>query len=125
MLGLIDEKLTHTIIIPDSDGGSMLVHIYFKGEKDLRRFFSKLERRNVRYVIEKAETLKHIGELTAIQEKILRLAYESGYYEVPRGTSIAELAKKLGISPHAISETIRRAHKRLVERYLFLEQSHL
>jgi len=114
-LGLVDEKLSH--IIPD--GESMLVHAYFKSEKDLRKFLSKLERRNVKYVVEKIESLKHIGELTAMQEKIIRLAYEAGYYEVPRGTSIVNLAKMLGISPHAISETIRRAHKRLVERYLF------
>jgi len=33
-LGLIDEKLSH--IIPDEE--SMLVHLYFKGEKDLRSF---------------------------------------------------------------------------------------
>jgi hypothetical protein len=116
-LGLIDEKLSH--IIPDDE--SMLVHVYFKGEKDLRRFLSQLERRNVKYVVEKIRSLKEIGELTALQEKILRLAYEAGYYDVPRGTSIVALAKMLGISPHAISETIRRAHKRLVEKYLFLE----
>jgi hypothetical protein len=116
-LGLIDEKLSH--IIPD--GESMLLLIYFKGKKDLRKFLSSLERRNVKYSVEKIESLKHISELTAIQEKILRLAYEAGYYEVPRGTSIVALAKMLGISPHALSETIRRAHKRLVEKYLFLE----
>jgi len=116
-LGLIDEKLLH--IIPDDE--SMLVHVYFKGEKDLRRFLSQLERRNVKYVVEKIRSLKEIGELTALQEKILRLAYEAGYYDVPRGASIVALAKMLGISPHAISETIRRAHKRLVEKYLFLE----
>ena len=116
-LGLVDENLSH--IIPDEE--SMLVHLYFKGEKDLRRFLSRLERINVKYVVEKIRSLKEIGELTAIQEKILRLAYEAGYYDVPRGTSIVNLAKMLGTSPHAISETIRRAHKRLVERYLFLE----
>jgi hypothetical protein len=116
-LGLVDEKLLH--IIPDDE--SMLVHVYFKGEKDLRRFLSQLERRNVKYVVEKIRSLKEIGELTALQEKILRLAYEAGYYDVPRGASIVALAKMLGISPHAISETIRRAHKRLVEKYLFLE----
>jgi hypothetical protein len=115
-LGLVGEKISH--IIPDSDGGSMLAHIYFKGEKDIRRLSSKLERIGVKYAVEKVESLKHIGELTAMQEKTLRLAYDSGYYEVPRRTSIAGLAKMLGISPHAISETIRRAHKRLVERYL-------
>jgi hypothetical protein len=114
-LGLIDEKLSH--IIPDEE--SMLVHVYFKGEKDLRRFLLRLERINVKYAVEKIRSLKEIGELTAIQEKILRLAYEAGYYDVPRGTSIVALAKMLGISPHAISETIRRAHKRLVERYFF------
>jgi len=115
-LGLVGEKISH--IIPDSDGGSMLVHIYFKGEKDMRRFLSKLEGRGGRYAVDNVESLKHVGELTDMQEKTLRIAYDSGFYDVPRRTSIERLARLLGVSPHAVSETIRRAHRRLVANYL-------
>lgn len=53
--------------------------------------------------------------LTETQLETLLLAYESGYFEVPRGISQQELADQLGSSPAAVSQRIRRAVTNLVE----------
>jgi predicted DNA binding protein len=46
--------------------------------------------------------------LSAKQAEALREAREAGYFDVPRGTDLAMLADRLGISEQAVSERIRR-----------------
>ncbi|MDS0295294.1 helix-turn-helix domain-containing protein [Halogeometricum luteum] len=51
---------------------------------------------------------RHRYGLTATQRKTLVEAYESGYFEVPRKTSLVELADRHGVSSNAVSERLRR-----------------
>ncbi|WP_096390133.1 helix-turn-helix domain-containing protein [Halopenitus persicus] len=53
--------------------------------------------------------------LTDRQDEALRTAYERGYFDVPRGASLAEIAAELGISTSATSERLRRAQTELIE----------
>lgn len=48
-------------------------------------------------------------ELTEKQEAVLSVAVAEGYFEVPRGTTLGEVADSLGISEQAASERLRRA----------------
>lgn len=56
--------------------------------------------------------------LTPRQHEALVLASTSGYYEVPRQTSLRELAPQMGISAASLSELLRRAEERLAQAYL-------
>ncbi|MFP9060442.1 helix-turn-helix domain-containing protein [Natrialbaceae archaeon A-chndr2] len=51
--------------------------------------------------------------LTQKQEALLRVAYEEGYFEVPRGISQDELADRLNVSKSAVSQRLRRAMNEL------------
>ncbi|WP_440991855.1 helix-turn-helix domain-containing protein [Haloarchaeobius baliensis] len=53
--------------------------------------------------------------LTDPQREALRTAYELGYFEVPRGASLADVASELDIGASAASERLRRAQTHLVE----------
>lgn len=53
--------------------------------------------------------------LTDRQEEALRIAYELGYFEIPRGVSLDGVADELGISAASASERLRRAQTRLLE----------
>jgi predicted DNA binding protein len=57
-------------------------------------------------------------KLTEKQREALVTAFESGYYNVPRDITTAELAEELGISHQALSERFRRAYQRLIETNL-------
>lgn len=63
------------------------------------------------------ETPRRFG-LGPEQERILRLAYEAGYFEVPRGVSQTELADSLDLSTSAVSQHLRRATAELVANTL-------
>jgi predicted DNA binding protein len=45
-----------------------------------------------------------------------------GYFEVPRDSSLAEVADRLNVDTSTVSETLRRGTARVLERF-FLERS--
>ena len=60
----------------------------------------------------------HETRLTPEQQEALEAALEHGYFEIPRGISMEELAGELGISHQALSERFRRAYETLVDAEL-------
>jgi hypothetical protein len=62
--------------------------------------------------------MQHAPTLTDSQRELLRAALESGYLEIPRRCSLAELAAGLGISESAASERFRRGVRDLLEQTL-------
>ncbi|MFC3960273.1 helix-turn-helix domain-containing protein [Halovivax cerinus] len=53
--------------------------------------------------------------LTDEQREALRIAYERGYFEIPRRTSLDALADELDIAASSVSERLRRAQTQLVQ----------
>lgn len=56
--------------------------------------------------------------LSEEQQTILRLAYDLGYYSVPREANATDLADEVGISHQAVSERLRRGIHTLVKHAL-------
>ncbi|RKD89152.1 helix-turn-helix domain-containing protein [Halopiger aswanensis] len=52
--------------------------------------------------------------LTEEQREILLLAYESGYFDVPRGITQDDLAEQLDVTDSAVSQKLRRAIATLI-----------
>jgi predicted DNA binding protein len=52
--------------------------------------------------------------LTTHQREALRLAHEEGYFGIPRGTTLGDIAAELDISNQAASERLRRGCGRIV-----------
>lgn len=57
-------------------------------------------------------------DLTPEQRKALVLAVEHGYFEVPRRTTLGDVAGELNISQQATSERIRRAADKVLRKAL-------
>jgi len=57
-------------------------------------------------------------ELTETQREALVLAYERGYFDTPRETSLEEIADELGITQQSLSSRLRRGHRRLIKATL-------
>ena len=51
-------------------------------------------------------------------EKTLQAAHDLGFYQNPENTSLRELSKRLGMSKSSVSNHLRAAENRLVEKYL-------
>lgn len=58
-----------------------------------------------------------VTALTRRQEEVLEIARELGYYEVPRQTSVREIADELNCSKSTAANHLRKAEARLVALY--------
>jgi len=58
------------------------------------------------------------GGLTYRQEKDLRIAFESGYYNIPSQITLEDLANKMGISKSTLNITLRRAERKIISDHL-------
>ncbi|MFA6461164.1 MAG: helix-turn-helix domain-containing protein [Candidatus Woesearchaeota archaeon] len=52
--------------------------------------------------------------LSTQQKKIFQYAYQQGYYQLPRKTTIAKIAKALKLSPATVGEHLLRAENKLI-----------
>jgi DNA-directed RNA polymerase specialized sigma24 family protein len=59
-----------------------------------------------------------IDELTDRQREVIRTAYESGYYEVPRETTTEAVAAELDVDPSTVAEHLQRAERNLLSHHL-------
>ena len=63
------------------------------------------------------ERSKRFG-LTDAQQEALILAFDAGYFEIPRGMTLGTFAEQVGVSDTAISQRLRRGTATLVESTL-------
>lgn len=99
----------------DADGTSSawVVHLQFPSRDALVAFNDACKDRDISVQVTQlrssGDEAKPVLGLTAKQQRLLSIAYELGYFDVPRGISQDELAAKLGVSKSAISQRLRRA----------------
>lgn len=59
-----------------------------------------------------------LDALTDRQQEVLEVAYDLGYYDVPRGSSTSEIAAELGVDDSTVAEHLQRAEYNLLETIL-------
>lgn len=59
--------------------------------------------------------------LTSGQREALVAAFEEGFFEIPRETSLVEVGEKLGVSGQAASERLRRAERKIIRTTVLAE----
>lgn len=57
-----------------------------------------------------------VGSLTARQQEALRVARESGYYDVPRSEGVDDVAAKLDCAPGTAAEHLRKAEATVMRK---------
>lgn len=96
--------------------------IRFDTQDDVSRFQRRCSERDIPITIEQVlsgSAGEHAGPLlTPTQRQTIALALERGYFDVPRRTTVVELANELDVSDQAVSARLRRATKRLSQQAL-------
>ncbi|WP_227356030.1 helix-turn-helix domain-containing protein [Haladaptatus salinisoli] len=59
-----------------------------------------------------------LDSLTHRQHEVVRIAYEMGYYEIPRRVSSVEVAAELDLDQSTVSEHLQRAERNLLRHVL-------
>lgn len=63
---------------------------------------------------------RHLGSLlTDRQHQILTIAADSGYYEIPRRTTIKEIADEIGLGQSTVGEHLQKIEARILSRAVY------
>lgn len=92
-------------------------------QETLVRFRERCEERDISFALKRLYRTDETremgrGDLTDAQAEALVAAYERGYFEEPRETSLEELGDVLGVSSTAVGGRIRRGTAALIESAL-------
>jgi predicted DNA binding protein len=67
--------------------------------------------------ISRSPTEQYLPRLTTKQAAAFRTAFEAGYYDIPRTTTLEKLSTPLGIGRVALQERLRRAERAILSQY--------
>jgi len=120
--GLSDRDVT--VLSATGSRKSWQLKLRFKDAEELSEFHSRSLDQTVEVTLERlydpiVESSR--SQLTSIQRETLRLAYEEGYFDIPRRTTLVELGEQLGISDQSVSERLRRAQTNLIDGTLLAD----
>ena len=92
-------------------------HLRFADREDLTTFNEQVTERGIPVTLRRLFDPSASGgsaSLSSDQREAIALAYRRGYFDVPRRTTITELAEEFDISDSALSQRLRRGLKTLV-----------
>ncbi|HUR61827.1 MAG TPA: helix-turn-helix domain-containing protein [Candidatus Thermoplasmatota archaeon] len=110
-----------TVLTDRTRDGVLTIRLLARGGRPLQDFLREARRdAGVRFELLYLGPPRDAGyaRLTPAEEETLRAAHDLGYYRVPRGPGVREVAKRLGMSASATGYRLRRAEGKLVSAYL-------
>ncbi|MFC6953058.1 helix-turn-helix domain-containing protein [Halorubellus litoreus] len=127
------DTVTNLTRILESSGATILqahgnerwvFNLRFRDHVGLRDFHNSCQEEGLEFHVDRIYTLEEDPEgafelgLTDEQHDALVSAVEHGYFEVPRGGKLSDVAADLGISQQAASERVRRGANRVLKKVL-------
>ncbi len=115
-----------TVLTASGKGDTWYLKLLFSDHDAVTRTYEYCRRRGVELDLQNIHEFSkgRSGRygLTESQQRTLMLAYDTGYYSVPRNASSTDLADTLGVTHQSISEKLRRGHANLVKNTLALNE---
>ncbi len=113
---LYGSRVFLTSAVLDDEG--YIVYSFLTDREGFYELTKMLKREGIGYqVVETRDISIESTILTPLQEKVLYIALETGFFDYPRKITLKELANRLGLSPSTLNEIIRRGLKKLLERH--------
>lgn len=122
LVGAMQE--TQSVILGGTGhGDNWSFQLRFPGNDSLSTFYRTVVEKGIDLELEGVHNPLEASEppelqLTDEQREALVVALERGYFEVPRETTLVELAEHLGISDSAVSQRIRRGLTKILSARL-------
>lgn len=104
-----------------AEDGAWTFRLQFQNHEALRTFEEGCSADDVHLDLQRLGDPELTGvepPLSSAQRDAMSVAYERGYWKVPREVTVAEVADQLGISAQAVSERLRRGINNLVGAHL-------
>ena len=113
-----------TILSASAENGRWVLRLLFADRNSLGRTYDHCRDvgldLSIKRVFDLDEGKQGRFGLTEKQQDVLEVAFERGYYSIPRDAAAQDLAEEMDTSHQALSERLRRAHETLVESTVVL-----
>ncbi len=103
------------IITPN---GNIVLRLKAKKRSQIDKILNKLERKTDDFTVSEVSKVKKEEELTLLQDRVIRMAWYLGYYDIPKKVTIKDMSKILGISPATLHEILQRAERKIIFSYI-------
>lgn len=108
-----------TVLEAKGEAGHWIIRMRFDGHEPLENFCAYTERRDISFGLNRLYEISHARSgsqygLTEKQHEALITAWEMGYFEEPRETTLEAVAAELDITRQSLSQRLRRAEHALV-----------
>ncbi len=101
-----------------SKGNGLVEWKLITGEKgSLIELIDELERSGCEVKLKKITKLTKRSHLTDRQEEIIRIAFEKGYYDLPKKITIDKLARLFKVSASTLAEILQRGERKIISQY--------
>ena len=87
------------------------------GKKSLLELINHLEQSGCDVELKKCIRLTKRSQLTKRQEEIIRIAFEKGYYDMPKKATIETLARVFKVSTSTLAEILQRGERKIIMQY--------
>lgn len=116
-----------TLVEATGSDGEWELQVRFEERHSLSVLQSHFDDADAGFAVERvytpSEPRQSGADVTPAQRDALVAALDDGYFDVPRGTTMAEVADRLGVSQNAASERLRRGTANLVAATLTVRDS--
>ncbi|WP_396611534.1 helix-turn-helix domain-containing protein [Haloferax sp. S1W] len=115
---------SHATILEAHGTDTWFFRLRFSDHTDLTEFHNRCQEEGIDFRVDRIYSLAdeepgvYSFDITAEQQEALVTAVEDGYFEVPRRTTLKEVAESLQISPQAASERVRRGANAVLRKVL-------
>ena len=100
-----------------TEGGGLEWRLLSPRRSAIEGLVKTLRGRGIAVEVAAVKSAKGAGGLTDRQSRVLSLAYQLGYFEFPKKINLSALAKKLGVSKSALSETLHTGEEKVLHAY--------
>jgi predicted DNA binding protein len=100
-----------------TDDGRVEWRLITGEDGSLLDLINKLEKLGCKVELKRSQRLSKRAILTKRQEQIIQIAFEKGYFDVPKKITIDKLAKIFNVSPSTLAEILQRGEKKIMKQY--------
>lgn len=111
--GFLSTVAEHGLLVESATGADERWQFRLQGpdRENLSSFQRALQEKEVPVTVHRVQCPEVSDEdrygLTAKQRETLEIAFEEGYFEIPRGASLTDLAERLDVSHQSVSRRVR------------------
>lgn len=105
-----------------TDDGDLIWTIIAPNDEAVTKLVENLESKDTVIRFMSITPIDHRQVLTTRQMDVIRMAFNQGYYDIPKKITIEKLAKRFKISPSTLAETLQRGEKKVVRLFLNARQ---